>query len=211
MVQSFLFGQGPLHVAISLPATAVSLEVIEPLVRCIIEERIPIVTFGFPKKPGTEFASMIASFFADVKNCELWASQQVKVSVLGKWYDLPERVREAIKDVIESTRDFDRFFVNICVNYDGHEEVVEAVKLIGLQIQSGRLSPELITSKMVKENLFTSSLIPPQLLIQVGSAKLDGFLLWDSRYAFFYMKSGSTFGSEDVRDALKWYKKKKDA
>ena len=114
----------------------------------------------------------------------LIAKHQIKVTFLGKWYDLPGTVIEKIKDLIDETKDNDRFFFNICLNYNGQEEILDAVRLITKQISSGKISPDQITHSVLKENLYTSYFVPPDVLVITGKKKsTHGALLWDSKHA----------------------------
>ena len=81
-----------------------------------------------------------AKFLQWLKVNEKIHSNKVKVSALGKWYDLPSRGVEGIKEIIEETKDYDNFFLNFCVNYNGQEEIVDACRLIGRQIKAERLT-----------------------------------------------------------------------
>ncbi|MBW3021931.1 di-trans,poly-cis-decaprenylcistransferase [Candidatus Woesearchaeota archaeon] len=125
--------------------------------------------------------SYLTKFLAGVKNSKLIEENQVKISVVGKWYDLPSELIEEIKALIASTKDYDRFFLNLCLNYNGQEEIVDACKLIAKKVQGDKLDPESITAETVKDNIYTSYFMPPDLIIKTGLKKqLFGFLLWDS-------------------------------
>src|SRR3989338_5422757 len=54
----------------------------------------------------------LEALFAAMKASSLIHENQIKVSVLGKWYDLPGRVVESIKSMIDETKDYDRLFLN---------------------------------------------------------------------------------------------------
>ena len=71
------------------------------------------------------------------------------------------------------------FFLNFCLNYDGQEELVDALKLINRQVLAGKLSPENITGDTIKENLYTSYFISPDLMIKNSESRMDTFFLWD--------------------------------
>jgi len=137
-------------------------------------------------------------------------TNQVKVSVLGKWYDLPGRVVEPIRRALEVTRDYDRFFLNLCINYSGQEEIVDACKMIARQVVASRLDPNAVTSEMVKENLYSSYFMPPELIIKSGRRKsTNGLLLWDSSNAIVYFtdKPWPEFTKLDLMKAVDFYGK----
>ena len=106
---------------------------------------------------------------------------------MGKWYDIPGRAVDSIKSAIEETKDYDEFFLNFCVNYDGQEEIVDACKLVCRQVKAGKLEVESITKELIKENLYSSYYLPPDLIIKSGKKRSTcGFLLWDSAYSEIY-------------------------
>lgn len=68
--------------------------------------------------------------------------------------------------------------------YDGHEEIVDAVKKI---INDG-IKTEKINTELIKEYLYTKNFPSLDYIIRTGmddGARISGFLLWDSSYAEF--------------------------
>ena len=189
---------------------------IKNIVRTCVKLGIPLFTFYvFPStaKEDAELISVVdnlVNFFQNIKEWEFLAENQIKVSVLGKWYDLPGRLVEPIKEVIQETRDYDKFFLNLCINYDGQEEIVDAARLIARQVKAGRLDPESITKSDIKENIYASYFLPPNLIIKTGtSKKMDGFLLWDSINSkiYFSNKYWPDFGKIDFLKAIEFFQK----
>ena len=79
-----------------------------------------------------------------------------------------------------------------------------------MQIKSGRLDPELIDKDSIKESLYTSYFLPPDLMIKNGSKKeTSGFLLWDSVNSkiCFTNKLWPDFDKIEFMDAIKDYQK----
>jgi len=149
----------------------------------------------------------IVNLFNELKNLEEIKKNMVKISVLGKWYDLPGRAVDAIKEAIDTTKDYDAFFLNFCINYDGQEEIVDACKLIARQIKSEKLDIDAISKDQIKENIYSSYFLPPDIIIKNGKEVLSGILLWDSPNTriFFTKKLWPDFSKSDFSDALKEY------
>jgi len=190
--------------------------ILKSTIKLQIKLKIPILSFyildqNYEKDEShSHLLDAIVGMLDDVSNSELIHENKIKISVLGKWYNLPGRVVDAIKNVIDETRDYDGFFVNLCINYNGQEEIVDAIKLLGMQIRLGRLDPELITKESIKENLYTSYFLPPDLIIKNGSKKeTSGFLLWDSvnTKICFTNKLWPDFDKTEFLDAIKDYQK----
>lgn len=188
-------------------------EILKKIIGQQIKNDIPILTFYLTRKKiedTEEFIVLIDSLkklFEDLKNDDQIHKNQIKVSILGKWYDLP-RIVESIKELIESTKDYDKFYLNLCVNYEGKEEIVDACKLIARKIKAEKLDVESIDKELIKDNLYSSYFLPPDLIIITGKRKItSGILLWDSADAHIHYanKLFPEFTKSDFIDAIKAY------
>lgn len=191
------------------------ISLIKDLVNIQIKLNIPIITIFLLSnnaKNSENFSFLmddLAKFFNEIISNNKIHKDQIKVSVLGKWYDLPERVVNPIKEVIESTKDYDKFFLNFCVNYDGHEEIVDACRIIARQIKSEKIDPESISKQLIKENLYSSYFISPDLIIE-NNREFSGLLLWDSKNSmiFFTDKQWYNFTKIDFFRAIEAFQNK---
>ena len=191
--------------------------ILRSTVRSQVKLKIPITSFyvldeSYDKESESygPFLDAISSMFNELASSEFINENKVKISVLGKWYNLPGRVVDSIKNAIEETKDYDSYFVNFCINYSGQGEIVDAVKLLGMQIRAGKVDPELIDKELIKENLYTSYFLPPNLAIKNGNTKsTGGFLLWDSVKAkiYFTNKLFPDFDRTEFMDAIREYQK----
>ena len=177
--------------------------------------KIPITTFYLLSTSSDElehFSTIVdslTSFFNDLADKELIHKNKIKVSVLGKWYNLPGKLVDSIKNLLEKTKEYDSYFVNLCLNYDGQEEIIDAFRLIIRQIKAGKLDAELISKETVKENTYSSYFLPPDLIIINGSKTTSDLLLWDSPNAkvYFTNKLWPDFDKTELMDAIKEYQK----
>ncbi|MFW9828601.1 MAG: polyprenyl diphosphate synthase [Candidatus Thorarchaeota archaeon] len=143
-----------------------------------------------------------------VINESIVKEEKVKFGVIGRISMLPEKVRRKIQELIEFTRDHDQNFINLCIMYDGHEEIVDAVKEI---IKKG-IPPSDINVNLIKLHLYTKDFPPLDYIIRTGmddGARISGFLLWDSSYAEFKFRNdlwpdyNKEMVIEDLEDYLK--------
>ena len=114
--------------------------------------------------------------------------EKVNFNVIGRIYLLPEEVRNKIKELIDFTKDNDKNFINLCIMYDGQEEIVDAVKEI---IKNG-VKEEKINKELIKKHLYTRHFPEVDYIIRTGmedGARISGFLLWDASYAEFKFRS----------------------
>lgn len=152
-----------------------------------VNNDIPIFTFNvlpMEFKEEDNFSLIVDSlveFFNYLLSSDIIKQNQIKISVLGKWYDMPGRLVESIKKIAVETKDYDKFFVNFCINYDGQEELIDSFRIIARKIKSSTLDPDSITKEEVKDNLYSSYFMPPDVIILTGKKQFfGGFLLWDS-------------------------------
>ena len=97
--------------------------IIKSTIKTQIKLRIPILTiYLLPSDMANlEHFSMkvdsLIGLFNELLESDVISENHIKISTFGKWYDLPGRVVEPIKDLLESTKDYDKFFVN-CASCD---------------------------------------------------------------------------------------------
>ena len=152
----------------------------------------------------------LLEFFQLILNWDLIKQNQIKVSILGKWYSLPLRLIEAIKTIIAETKDYDKFFLNFCINYDGQEEITDACRLIAKQVKDEKIDALAIDKALIKENIYASYFLPPDLIIITGTKRsTGGLLLWDSPNSkiFFSEKLWPEFENQDFIKALEYYQR----
>jgi undecaprenyl diphosphate synthase len=163
------------------------------LFRLQVKHSIPITTVFLMPQSTLEgenfstFVDLLEETFTSISGLDFIHKHKIKISVIGKWYDLPGRVVESIRTLINETKDYDYFFFNFCINYSGQEEIVDACKLIARKIKADKLDPESINKETIKENLYTSYFLAPDIIIKTGlKSELNGFLLWDSCQSSIY-------------------------
>lgn len=192
-----------------------SFELLDEIMDLQITQNIPILTVylmpeGLARKDYFHvFLNELIGFFEKLLSSEQLSNKKIKVSILGKWYDLPGRAVEPIKEIIEETRDYDAFFLNFCINYNGQEEIVDACKLIARQVKAEKLDVDAINKELIKDNVYSSYFLPPDLIIKNGERQTSGILLWDSPYTRIYFtdKLWPAFTKHDFLNAVKEYQK----
>jgi len=114
--------------------------------------------------------------------------EKVNFNVIGRVYLLPKDVRIKINELIEFTKENDQNFINLCIMYDGQEEIVDAVKEI---IKNG-VKVEDVNRDVIKNHLYTRDFPEVDYIIRTGmndGARISGFLLWDASYAEFKFRT----------------------
>ncbi|MBI4139745.1 undecaprenyl diphosphate synthase family protein [Candidatus Woesearchaeota archaeon] len=122
----------------------------------------------------------LTALFRELARWEGLQKNQTRVAVLGKWYTLPGRLVEAIKELIESTKDYDSTFLNMYLNYDSKEEMVDAVKNISRAVSAGKQDVELINQETLRDNTYTPHTPPPQKIVLTNNQKNLNTSLYDA-------------------------------
>lgn len=108
---------------------------------------------------------------------------KVRIRCFGNLEELPCDLRKALKDVEEATKDYSGFHMNLAIAYGGREELLEAVRKIGIQVQNG-LDPVAINDPLIRQSLQTNGHPDPELIIRTGGdRRLSNFLIYQSAYS----------------------------
>ena len=114
-------------------------------------------------------------------------SKGVKVRVVGRKEELPERVNEAIRNAEERTGDYSNFTFTVCLAYGGREEIVDAVKEIATDHATGELPLDQIDTNEISSHLYDAEIPDPDLVIRTsGEERVSNFLLWQIAYSELY-------------------------
>ena len=128
------------------------------------------------KRPTSEVNSLFSLADKYLSRFEKFCKDKIRVVVSGEREGLPAKLVEKINLIEQRTREFDAICVNLCINYGGQREIVEAVKRLN---EKG----EEVTVESIGENLY-HQLPPPDVIIRTGGQKrLSNYLLYQSAYA----------------------------
>jgi len=108
----------------------------------------------------------------------------VKINFLGDLSKLNPKLQEILNDAMKVTENNTGVYLQIAFNYGARDEIVHACKIIGKKIISGELRPEDVTEDIVSQNLYTSQVPDPDLLIRTGGEmRISNYLLWQIAYS----------------------------
>lgn len=129
----------------------------------------------------------------------------IRLDAVGDLTRLPKSQYNALMSAIENTKDNTRMTLTLCLSYSGRWELTETVKKIAGKVKNGELNPEDINEKIVSDNLATSYMPDPELLIRTsGEIRISNFLLWQLAYSelYFTKKYWPDFSKEDLYEAI---------
>ena len=138
----------------------------------------------------------------------------MRVKAIGTIELLPESIKDVLRRLDDTTRDYNNHFLNIAIAYGGQNELVDAVKKIGIKIKNGELDANEINKEVIESNLYTSHLpqsSPDMILRTSGEKRMSGFLLWQSAYSelVFLDIFWPEFRKIDLMRAIRTFQKRK--
>ena len=111
----------------------------------------------------------------------------VQIRYSGDLTRLPASLKEQINKTEEATEMYTNHILNVCMAYGGRAEITFAMKKIASLIENNKLTIDQIDEELITEHLYTNGLPDPGLIIRTsGSARLSGFLMWQSTYSELY-------------------------
>lgn len=128
----------------------------------------------------------------------------IRLKIIGTRERLSEKLVKAIAEAEERTKDNNKGTLNVCLNYGGRLEIVDAVKKIVAQ----GIPVDQITEKTISENIWLAGQSNPDLIIRTsGEQRLSGFLTWESVYSEFLFidKHWPAFSEADLDAAINDY------
>ncbi len=139
-----------------------------------------------------------------------FVKNKIRVVFSGSRENLSPEILEMIDKVTEDTKDFKDHVFNICFNYGGRLEIVDATKKIGEKLLSGKLKLEDINEEMFDHYMY-QDLPPLDYVIRTsGEMRTSNFMLWESSYAEYYFPKTyfPDFNNDEFDKALEEYDKR---
>lgn len=142
---------------------------------------------------------------------EKFADKRVKLTVSGDVSKFDDRVKNAIKNATELTKDGDRIILNLALNYGGRDEIVRASRNICGDVINGKFATEEISEELFATYLDTKDMPEVDLIIRPsGEQRLSNFLLWQAAYAEFWFSDicWPDFTPDDMKCAIVDFQKR---
>ncbi len=108
-------------------------------------------------------------------------AQRVRLRVIGRWRELPDKVRADVARAVKETAENTGLQVVVALNYSARAELVDAVRALMEQVQAN--GPVPVDEETIAAHLYAADLPDPDLLIRTsGEVRLSNFLLWQVAY-----------------------------
>lgn len=163
-------------------------------VRAVVEEcrRLGVrylTLFAFStenwRRPQEEVGGLMGLFVQYLEGeLELLLKHDIRLRAMGDLARLPQAVREILERNEQRTKDLTGMELILAVSYGGRDELVQAVRKIGLGIKAGEINPEDITEESFSKALYLPDVPDPDLLIRTSDeTRISNFLLWQLAYS----------------------------
>ena len=180
------------------------------VVRCCADENIEMLSvYAFStenwRRPRPEVEGLMRLFWETIRSdMEKLHREGVRIRHLGRLQGLSPDIQVAVQELVDLTKDNTRVNLNVCFNYGGRAELVDAMRQM---IAEGR-DPEAINEDTISSYLYTRDLPDPDLVIRTaGEMRMSNFLLWQSAYSEYYATPTlwPDFGHADLMAAIESY------
>ncbi|HET7421590.1 MAG TPA: polyprenyl diphosphate synthase [Candidatus Dormibacteraeota bacterium] len=128
----------------------------------------------------------------------------VRIVVSGRRDELSPRMRNRIDEAERRTAGNKNGVLNVCLNYGGRAEVVDAVK----KLMRDGVAPDGVDEAAISARMYVPDLPDPDLIIRTaGERRVSNFLLWQGAYAEMLVTETlwPDFGAADLKAAIADY------
>ena len=187
---------------------------VETVIKSSLIKKIPYLTlYTFStenwKRPDCEINFLFDLIRKSLKKkINKIIKQGIKVNIIGNTKRLPQDIKKIVQLIEKKTVKNKKITLNLALNYGSKEEIINAFsKLISRKKREINISS-------FEEELYTSNIPDPEILIRTGGTKrLSNFLLWQLAYTeiFFIDKLWPDFNENDFnRIIIKFNKIKRN-
>ncbi|MCB9357111.1 MAG: di-trans,poly-cis-decaprenylcistransferase [Calditrichaeota bacterium] len=129
----------------------------------------------------------------------------VRLSVIGRLDQIPNRTRRALESAIERLKDNSGLHLVLAIAYGARQELIDAVNRL---LESGEKQ---LGEEQFSDALYTKGIPDPDLIIRTsGEMRLSNFLLWQAAYSELVVKDTlwPDFRREELMQCLNEYSKR---
>lgn len=130
---------------------------------------------------------------------------QVRLNAIGHLEDLPQACQQALSEAIRTTSQNKGLTLTLSLSYSGRTELQYTFRKIAEKIENQEISINDINEELIAENLYTSGIPDPDILIRTGGEqRVSNFLLWQIAYAelFFSPVMWPDFNEEHLHEII---------
>lgn len=152
--------------------------------------------------------NLIVEYFK--KKASKFNENNIKVLISGRKTGLRKDVLDIIDYIQDTTKDNTGGTLNICFNYGGQEEIIDASRKIAEDYKSGKILLEDLNKESFNKYLY-HDILPIDLLIRTsGELRISNFMLFSLAYSELYFTDAyfPDFNEEELDKAILDYQKR---
>ena len=152
--------------------------------------------------------NLLIKFFK--KKAKKFNDNNIRVMISGRRENLRSDVLEAIDSIQNSTKNNNGGILNICLNYGGVEEIIDASKKIAIDYNKNNLSLDKLDKNIFQKYLY-NNLEPIDFMIRTsGELRISNFMLFSLAYSELYFTDTyfPDFDEKEFDVALSEYQKR---
>ncbi len=142
---------------------------------------------------------------------ETMEKDKIRLKFFGDMSALSPELQELVRKTNEMSAHIEGVQANICLNYGGRDEILQAARAFAKECAEGKADPDSLTAEQFGSYLYSAGVPDPELIIRPsGELRLSNFLLWQCAYAEFYYCDTlwPDFSEEDLEKAIIDYQKR---
>jgi undecaprenyl diphosphate synthase len=135
--------------------------------------------------------------------------EKIRIIHLGRKDRISNKLRLKIMEAEEKTKNFDKYYLAIALDYGGRDEIIRTIN----KINQSKTSIKNFSEEKINQFLDTKDLPypSPDLVIRTsGEIRTSGFMIWQAAYSewIFYPKYFPDFTPFDLEKCIEEYKKR---
>ncbi len=175
------------------------------IIKLCLKKKIPFLTlYAFSSENWSRSESEVNGILDLLRyylasDADSLINKNIAIKFIGDISAFPKDIQNKANSIENKSSKTPDLLVNIALNYGSKQEIANAVK----NIFNNKIEPSI---ENISNNLYTSNLPDPDLLIRSGGEKrLSNFLLWQLAYTELYFCDilWPDFSEEDFENALK--------
>lgn len=163
-------------------------------------------------KRSKEEVNFLMDMFAHEfkKEMEIFNKNNIKIIFSGRKEPLRNDVIEAMNEITEKTKNNTAGVFNVCLNYGGQAEIVDASKNIARLFKNNELDIETITTETFYKYLYNELPAIDLLIRTSGEIRISNFMLYNLSYAELYFTDicFPEFNEKEFDKALDYFDKR---
>ena len=161
-------------------------------------------------RPADEVAALMGLVLSSLED-EIFMKNNVRFQVIGDLQRLPQAVQQKLQETIDHTAHNTAMTMVVALSYSSRWEITNAARRIAQQVKDGKLDVDDITEQTLSDNMTTSFMPDPDLLIRTGGElRISNYLLWQIAYSELYFCNTywPDFSEQDLHKAIESYEQR---